>query len=1152
MNTSYTFSAGCASQHKLNSPDAVKAGRDADHRRRHSTKAGYQISILIIVTSFLFSCNNKKTVTPALFEALDSKSTGIDFVNKLTPTAQFNMFKYMYFYNGAGVGVGDFNNDGLSDIFFSANQGDNRIYLNQGGMKFKDVTKEAKIPQDGGWSTGVSVVDINNDGLLDIYVCRVGKYESLKSKNQFLICKGKDVNGIPYYEDEAMKIGLDFSGFGTQAAFFDYDLDGDLDFFLMNHSLRFNGTFNDRASYINTFDTLAADYLYRNESSSGGGKRELRFVDVSAMAGINRSIIGYGLGLSVSDINLDGYPDLYIGNDFHENDYLYINQKNGTFRDILQSAMMHTSQFSMGTDVADITNDGFPEIISMDMMPEDPYILKRSLGEDEYNLFHYKIQHGYHPQFARNTLQLNRRNGMFSDIGFYSNVFATDWSWAALWTDFNNDGWKDLFVSNGIPKRLNDMDYVNYVSNDELQEKIRTNRVEENDMALVEKFPQIKLKNKFYLNKGDARFTDADSMIRNNHNTYSNGAAYADFDNDGDLDMVVNNVDEPALIYQNLTNDGGEKKSFLELRLQGDSSNINATGAKAIVFSNNEIRTYEKFPVRGFQGSMEVPLHIGLDKTSVDSFYVIWPDNSFEKLQTVNDSILDISYKTGLPQFNYDLITKRIVNPSGQATDITAETGLTWMHEENPFNEFDREPLIPFMTSREGPALAVGDANGDGLDDVFVGSSKFKKPAVFIQAANGRFLRMNQPALDADSTYEAVDAVWADVNNDSFNDLVVASGGNEYYGNSDFLLPRVYLNDNKGNLQQLKNAFDRRIMLTASCIAPYDFTGDGFIDLFIGGRAVPWEYGTIPKSYLLKNDGSGKFIDVTDQYNKELSTAGFVKHAAWSDLDKDGDSDLILSLEWDGIVAFVNNKGSFEKKYITPQKGWWNFTLPVDIDSDGDLDLIAGNLGLNNRLKASASHPVRLYYNDYDDNGKKEQVLTYYLGEKEIPFATKDELVKQIPELKKKYLYAEDFAKAALSEVFRKGKLDKAAMLIANYFSNVALINNGNWNFTAKELPWEAQLTPYRDGAIIDLNNDEKPDILLAGNFYPNNIQMGKYDGDYGGVLINDGKGNFRFAMLNDFTLKGEARHVRRIRIAQKDAYIFARNNDSLKVIHFK
>lgn len=1123
------------------------------HHLNSSTKVGYIIILpIIMLVSFLFSCNEKKEEVQAMFEVLDSKTTGIDFTNKLTPTPQFNMFKYMYFYNGAGVGVGDFNNDGLSDIFFSSNQGENKIYLNEGGMKFKDVTKEARIPQDGGWSTGVSVVDINNDGLLDIYVCRVGNYETLKSKNQFLICKGKDANGVPYYEDEAGKLGLAFSGFGTQAAFFDYDLDGDLDFFLINHSLRFNGTFNERSSYLNTFDTLAADYLFRNESPSGGGKGEVKFVDVSATTGINRSIIGYGLGLSVADINLDGYPDLYIGNDFQENDYLYINQKNGTFIDTLEGSIMHTSQFSMGTDVADITNDGFPEIISIDMMPEDPYILKRSLGENEYDLFHFKIRHGYHPQFARNALQLNRRNGLFSEIGFYSNVYATDWSWAALWTDFDNDGWKDLFISNGIPKRLNDMDYINHISNDELQEKIRTNRVDENDMALIEKFPQIKLANKFYLNKGEAKFVDAASMIRNDQKTYSNGAAYADFDNDGDMDMVVNNVDEPALIYKNLSNNDGIKKSFLELKLKGSSENLNAIGTKAIVFTKNEVRTYEKFPVRGFQGSMEVPLHIGLDNTTLDSILLVWPDNSYEKLRSVKDSILNIEYRQGLPQFNYDLIRQHSFNPVKKTDDITIETGLSYLHEENPFNEFDREPLIPFMTSREGPALAVGDINADGLDDVFIGSSKFKKPALFIQQSNGKFLRSVQPTLDADSTYEDVDAVWIDVNNDSFNDLVVASGGNEYYGNSDFLLPRVYLNDGKGGLNRLTDAFDRNVMLTASCVVPYDFNSDGSVDLFIGGRAVPNEYGVIPRSYLLRNDGKGKFTDVTEQYSKELSQAGFVKQATWNDMDNDGDKDLVLSLEWDGIAAFINDKGKFSKKYLTDKKGWWNFTLPVDVDGDGDLDLVAGNLGQNNRLKASVQKPVRLYYNDYDGNGKKEQVLTYYLRDKEIPFATKDELVKQIPELKKKYLYAEEFAKASLADIFKREKLEKAEILTANYFSNVILINNGNWNFTLKELPWEAQLTSYRDAVIADVNNDNKPDILLVGNFYPNNIQMGEYDGDYGTVLLNNGNGNFSCSLLNGCIIKGEVRHIRKINAGKKESFILARNNDSLKVISFR
>ena len=1096
----------------------------------------------LTVLLFIFSCTNKQTDRSAVFEALNSKQTGLDFSNKLTATAQFNMFKYMYFYNGAGVGAGDLNNDGLIDLFFSANQGENKLYLNKGDLKFQDVTAAAKIPQDGGWSTGVSIVDINNDGLLDIYVCRVGNYEILKSKNQFLICKGIDKNGVPFYEDEASQMGLAFSGFSTQTAFFDYDMDGDLDMYLMNHSLRFNGTFNERQSYFNTFDSLTGDYLFRNDSG--------KFTDVTSSAGVLGYIIGYGLGIAVSDINLDGWPDIYIGNDFHENDYLYINQKNGTFKEVLEQSITHTSQFSMGVDVADITNDALPEIISMDMLPEDPYILKRSLGEDEYNLFHFKIKYGYHPQFARNTLQLNRGNTQFSEIGMYSGVHATDWSWASLFVDFNNDGWKDLFISNGIPKRLNDIDYINYASNEEVQAKIRANKLEEKDLALVEKFPQIKLKNKFYLNKQQARFEDIAAAIKNDEPSFSNGSAFADFDNDGDLDIVVNNINETAVVYRNLTNEASQKKSFVELKLKGDARNINATGTKTIVFSGKEIRTYEKFPVRGFQGSMEIPMHIGLNGTKIDSILLVWPDNTYERLNYKADTINLISYKKGLPLFNYSVLLDHSKNHTKPVFDITSTAGINYLHEENPFNEFDREPLIPFMSSREGPALATGDLNGDGLDDVFIGSSKFKKAAVFIQQKDGSFIRSVQPALDADSTYEEVDACWVDVNNDKHNDLILASGGNEYYGNSEYLKSRVFINDGKGNLSKLQGAFGD-IMMTASCIAPYDFTGDGYVDLFVGGRAVPWEYGKVPQSYLLKNDGTGKFTDVTADYNKELSTIGFVKDADWADLDKDGKNDLVLSLEWGGIVALRNNKTKFERIELTDKKGWWNFTLPVDIDGDGDLDLVAGNVGLNNRLKVSKEHPVRMYYYDFDNNGKKEQIITYYLGNKEIPFSNKDELQKQMPGMKKKFLYAENFAKASLADLFGKDNLKKADLFTADYFENAILVNEGNWKFTLKALPWQAQLAPYRDAVIVDANDDDRPDILLAGNFYHNNIQMGEYNADIGTLLINHGSGNFTSENLNGIVLRGELRHIRKIKTNLGEILVLARNNDSTKVIRF-
>jgi len=1096
--------------------------------------------IFIIVLS---SCSNHKTDKPVLFETLNEDQTGLHFINKLTPTDSFNMFHYMYFYNGAGVGAGDFNNDGKIDLFFASNQGDNKLFLNQGNLKFKDVTAEATIPQDKGWSTGVSVIDINNDGLLDIYICKVGNYESLHGKNQLLICKGIK-NGIPFYEDEAAQYGLDFSGFSTQAVFFDYDGDGDLDMFLLNHSVHQNGTFAPRENFLGTYNSLSGDRMYRNDGNN-------HFTDVTKESKINSSAISYGLGIAVADINLDGWPDLYIGNDFHENDYLYINQHNGTFTEESTQRMMHTSQFSMGVDVADVNNDGYPEIISMDMLPSDPYMLKRSLGEDEYDIFYHKISVGYNYQYTRNNLQYNRKNGMFSETGLYSGVYATDWSWAPLWMDFDNDGLKDLFISNGIPKRMNDMDYVNFVSNEEIQQKLREDKMDEKDMALVNKFPEIKIPNKFFLNKGNMLFEDAGESISNDKPTFSNGAVYADLDNDGDLDVVVNNIDDAVIVYENKSNDKKDK-AFVEIKLKGAANNINAIGAKVVLFANNGIRTYEKNPARGFQSSMEIPLHIGLVNTKADSAFLIWPDNSYQYISLSNkESHISFSYQKGLPKFDYNKITGHWKNETRPMEEITAKTGLNYVHHENPFIEFNREFLIPHMVSTEGPALAVADINHDGLEDVFIGSSKTFHNAIFLQQPNGKFIQTKQPLMALDSMMEDVDAQWIDVNNDGNLDLVIATGGNEYYGQDEHLKPRVYLNDGKANFKKLENAFGD-IYTTQSCIVPFDFNGDGFVDLFVGGRAVPWEYGKTPRSYLLQNDGTGKFIDVTEKYSKELGTIGMVTQALWFDINKDGQKDLIVCCEWGGIDAFINNKGSFTRKSLTDKKGWWNFILPVDINNDGNIDLIAGNLGLNSRLHASDKEPVRLYYNDFDDNGKKEQILTYYLNGKEIPFANKDELQKQMPVIKKKFLYADDFAKAKLEGIFSKEKLQGSQLLTANYFSNAVLINHGNMNFTTEALPWEAQLSSMRDAMVIDANGDNLPDILLTGNYYDNNIQMGRYDADYGTVLVNEGSGKFRTENINGLQIKGQVRHIKSINIDHQPAFILAKNNDSTIIIRFK
>ena len=1098
---------------------------------------------LLIIYCMLAGCKDSGLSRNVQFQVLEKNRTGLDFNNKLTPTEQFNVLKYMYFYNGGGVGAGDFNNDGLLDLFFAGNQVQNSLYLNKGNLHFENVTREANIPNDSGWSTGVSVVDINNDGLLDIYVCRVGNHETLHSHNQLLICQGIDKNGVPFFKDEAAAYGLNFSGFSTQAVFFDYDMDGDLDMYLLNHSIHQNGTFGRRAEKLVTYNPLSGDRLYRNNGNH-------TFTDVTRESDIHSSVIGYGLGVEAADVDLDGYPDLYVGNDFHENDYLYINQRNGKFVDKLNEQIMHTSQYTMGVDIGDLNNDGFPEIVSMDMLPSDPFILKKSLGEDEEDIFNLKIGYGYNYQYTRNNLQFNRRNGMFSEVGLYSGMAATDWSWSPLFADFDNDGLKDLFISNGIPKRLNDIDYVNFISNQEIQQKLRTDDLGGKSLELLEKFPEIKLPNRFFKNKGDLKFDDLEGSIEGNRSTFSNGAVCGDFDNDGDLDVVVNDINDDAILYRNTENDSTISSS-VDVHLKGSSENINAIGSKIVLFVGKEIRIYEKFPVHGFLSSIEDDIHIGLGKAIPDSAFLIWPDNSFQPVSIGGkERKLSFVYRKGLPEYDYRILHDFHKNPGRLMKDISDETGIHYKHEENDFHEFDREPLLPHMLSTEGPALAVADINLDGLDDVFIGSSKWKQNAVLIQQPSGKFIRFEEKDLRMDSTWEDVDAVWTDLNKDGFPDLVVASGGNEFYGHDIHLKPRVYLNDGKVNLAKAENAFGD-IYINASCVASYDFNGDGFPDLFIGGRSVPYDYGQVPASYLLLNDGHGNFRDVTTAYCKDLHRPGFVTSATWVDMNKDGRKDLILTFEWGGIVAWLNEGDSFKKQVISDKKGWWNFLLPVDIDGDGDLDFIAGNLGLNSRLTASEQEPVRLYYYDFDGNGKKEQILSYYLNGKEIPFANKDELQKQIPLLKKQFLYAEDFAKATMKQLFGEKNLTEADTLEANYFSNSLILNDGNMTFRTIPLPWEAQLSPLRTAIIVDANHDRLPDVLVAGNYYENNIQMGRYDADFGTVLINRGKDQLDAVSINGLSVRGQIRHIKKGIVKGKEAYFLARNNDSLMVIQY-
>ncbi len=1109
------------------------------HVCKRCTVGAFMVFFFTVIN--FISCRSREIKGRAsIFKVLESETTGLNFSNDLTYNKDFNLLQYIYFYNGSGVGSGDFNNDGKVDLYFGSNQKQNRLYLNKGDMHFKDVTTEAGIPNDKGWTTGVSVADVNADELLDIYVCRVGYGAAVKSKNQLLICTGIDKNGIPQYKDEAHQYGLEFMGFSTHAAFFDYDLDGDLDMFLLNHSANGFTSLRPRSDYLKITNPVLGARLLRNDGN--------HFTDVTKETGINNSIIGYGLGITVADINMDGYPDVYVGNDFYENDYLYINQKNGTFKEEGQDQLMHTSHYSMGVDVADVNNDAFPEILSLDMLPSDPDILKRSTGEDDYDLFNSKLREGYSHQYTRNNLQLNRHNGLFSEVGLYSGIAATDWSWAPLWVDFDNDGLKDLFISNGIPKKMNDIDYVNYLSNTEAKMDIRERNAFNTDIELIKKLPEIVIPNKFYRNNGNLVFEDVAAAIENDKSTFSNGAVYADLDNDGDLDIVVNNINAKVLIYENTYSKPGERTS-LKIELNGDLRNRRAVGAKVFVFVKDEVRTYEKFAARGFLSSMDGPLLVGLSKSTIDSMLLVWPDNSFQKINVpAKDAGITLNYQKGLPLFDYSSLQKVHVNKSYPVTDITNSTGINYVHKENVFVDFNSERLMPHMVSTEGPALAVADVNHDNLDDVFIGSAKDSKSVLYLQTPSGSFVKSNQPAFDIDSTYEAVSATWSDINNDGNTDLIVVSGVNQHYDETDYGTPRIYLNDGKGKLTKAVDPFTN-LNVSASVIDAADFNNDGFQDLFVGARSVSGNYGKIPQSYLLLNNGHGKFIDVTNTIAKGLAEIGLVTNSIWFDIDRDGDKDLIVSLEWGGIYAFINNKGKFSKQVLTDKKGWWNFILPYDFDGDGDIDLIAGNLGENSRLKASKNEPVKLYYNDFDGNGTSEQMLTYYVANKEILFMGKGDIDKQLPFLKKKFLYATDFAKASVTNLFGEEKLAQSTVLSADYFSSSILINQGNLKFSVQPLPWQAQLSPLKDAIVCNANNDSLPDILLVGNYYDNNTELGRSDADFGTILINNGNNKLFCETLNGLAIKGQSRHIRNIVIKNKQAYIIARNNASALVL---
>ncbi|MBX2872460.1 MAG: VCBS repeat-containing protein [Saprospiraceae bacterium] len=1084
----------------------------------------------LLVLVGLLACQGKETpAADAYFKLLESDKTGLTFSNTLTQDSALNVFNYMYFFNGGGVAAGDFNEDGWTDLYFTSNMGPNRLFLNRQNLRFEEVTEVAGIAGIPGWTTGASTVDINNDGLLDIYVSQVGDYKNINGANQLYVCQGIE-DGIPRYEDQAAAYGLDLVGFGTQAAFFDYDLDGDLDMYQLNHSLHQNGTFGKRAVF-GDHHPHAGDQLLRNDDG--------KFVPVNEEAGIYGTVIGYGLGIVTGDVNNDGWPDIYIGNDFHENDYLYINQQDGTFQEVLTEQVSHTSRFSMGVDMADINNDGHTDIISLDMLPDDPYILKSSLGEDGYNAFNFKLGHGYHPQFARNNLQLNNGDGTFSEIGMFAGVYASDWSWAPLFLDFDGDGYRDIFISNGIPRRMNDIDYINF----------KTGLTEnEDDLSYVEKMPQIKLPNRFYRNTGKLQFDEAADHIQNNRPSYSNGAIYADLDQDGDLDIVVNNIADEPFLYENLLANKSEAPPMqFTVNLEGPAENRNAIGAQVRIYKGEEEIRFEHYPVRGYQSSLapdQLYVSIG-NLNAVDSAVLIWPDLSYEPLSfTSTDGSMSMQWKENLPKFQF-VKEGAVKEGSYVFEDITAAVGLNYQHKENPFVDFNREGLMPHRVSTEGPALAVGDVNGDGLEDVFLGSSKRERSALYLQNSSGQFDLQTPEAIIQDSLLEDVDAVFLDIDQDEDLDLVIASGGNEYKLGNKALVQRAYLNDGKGKFERA-DLFPGAL-LTASCVIPMDIDGDGWVDLFFGARAVPWKYGLKPRSFLYRNKGDGTFEEVTTAVAPDLQEVGMVKNGAWADIDGDGDGDLILAVEWDAVQLFINDGGQLKRRPINGAKGWWNVVVPHDLDGDGDLDIIAGNFGKNSRLKPTVEEPLRCYVNDFDNNSQIEQVLTYYLKGKEIPFANYAELTKQMVSLKKRYLFAKDMAGASPEEIFGKDKLEESLLHEVNTLQSVYFENRGaGQEFIMHDLPNVAQFSTVN--AVLPLGLEDAG-LILAGNFLGANIEMGWYDANYGLLLQQAQDGTLSTSGLGNCQVKGQVRRVGRINIQGRDCFIFAKNDDQVQVL---